>query len=376
MPAFGLVFYWLLFGYTRQMKKVLLLIFLSLMPSIQAKTQAETAALQAQATQETRLSFSWRENLETLALAALLARPELASAAYQQQLLQEFKPFENLPAVLQLREWLASGLQLEQLSTLALVFEPLSQGKKAAGPRLQLSGELLEQISASQLKAWWAELQDFYRQSKLAEWLQKHRFDYQLAQTQLQRSLPRQDLLALQEAYHRRSFASYEIVYSLLLPSGARYSQVLKSGNQAYLLLGPLLDVDNRWTFADGENLIDAMLRDFGQAFCQPVLEANRAQVLMALAERPDWAKQLNGEGWLRLQQTLLVYAIQGRLILKLYGPEAYEQYLQAAEAEQYPEVRPIAEALADYEADKTLSLTWIYPRLLEISLQAQIPAK
>ena len=272
-----------------------------------------------------RLQIAWNPGLEALALQALLARQDDEGlTTLQRQARADFAGFGRHPLI--------SGSALSE-----------------ANIRHVLTPERLAQATA---------FADFIQSTRLGDWLERHRADYELARRQLLGALPHQDLLAVQEAWHRRSFGNYAVFFSPLLPIGTHKGLTLLSADGQLLpiqVLGPVLDPDGKATFADGENLIYLMLREFGHAFCDPVVAS--------FAAGPELA----------LNQELLVRAVHARLVLQLYGPEAYERHLQREAAQGYGPIRRFAARLEDYERNPARypSLTAFYPELVKALAEA-----
>lgn len=285
-----------------------------------------------------RLSIGWNPNLETVFLLALLGSSELPAAAtpLQRQAWRDFSRYRGSLAA-------QTAYRLLQDSWETFVYLPLAH---APLPQAQpFPGQI------SQCRPWqkfWAEVRDFYVQARIGSWLTQHQRVYQLGLVQALAALPEQDLLGLQETYHRRRFSQYKVLISQFLPSSAQSQgawgstlKLLPDTGIAYEMVGPVQDMNHHWTFGDRENMIYLMLRDFGHAFCDDIVAGSQAENLSGAGAT------LQTQRW---QRQALVHAVHARLVLQLYGPEAYERHLQSEERQGLGLIRQVAEQLQIYE--------------------------
>lgn len=275
-----------------------------------------------------RCQISWNPDLETLLLAELLAQPPRVKltglkAQARRELGGKHRAVDLTVALKQ------QGRSEAELVAYLLHFSEPSEPASA-----EIAG------ASNAMRQWWSALREF--EAVTLPWLKKHGAAYKKAQTELEKALPAEDLLSMQEAWQRRRFDAYRIYFSPLLGFGEQRlgSLNLNGHSIAYALIGPVQGSDGDATFADSEKLFYLLLRDFGHAFSDSVADAISVRL-----GRKSQVSEI---------RELLARAVGARLMRQLYGPDAYEHHLQGEERQGYALVRPLAEKLADYERDAT----------------------
>lgn len=334
-------------------------------------------------------------NLNSEVMNALLNTADCAKRLRQERNLppmytdaiETFKQYRSHPAVQELcsdagHGWNSSGFNY--FAEYPLYFAELPEGKRIA----EYGEELLERLVVSgvaandregkirYLDAYWEKVRDFYKTSDFPAFIKKNKDLYRSYVEDVHASLSEHDLVRMLEDYHgRRDVDVFSLVPSpLQLPNGGNFGFSIKDTARKsiiFCLLGISRNEKTRGYDYKGDH-VELVLHEFGHSFSNPVNEKHLAEIGKYKFLMPGIAEKMRRWGyserdWNTAVGELLANSIVARLILKVKGEKAAQEFLDREEGRGFVFISDFYDLLDVYEKnrDKYKTLYDFYPRLV-----------
>lgn len=328
-----------------------------------------------------RPTVLWMPNVELFMLLANLTeegarfQPKAVNPLRRAAWLR-FDDFHRAPAVVETGRLLRDGFWLDSLVELALAAEPLPKSGFAYG----LSRETVERAAndagegLSRLSRYLEYAAAFTLDSEAQDFLKLNGEAYRTAVTHLEDSLGEAEWTQSLEAYFGLGLRSCLSVASLLMPAGFSFGTSLftPEGILAVAAAGPFIEPDGHLTFHAPIQATNCMEREMTRALLKPVLSKGQLKAAQGFA-RPyqrgaDSFAALGYREPLTCLEDHLVFAIQARLMIRRGERATAEALLRFDQDSGFTFIRPLAEALEDYELHRADYPTFdaFFPHLMD----------
>ncbi len=328
-----------------------------------------------------RPAILWMPNVELFMLLANLTeegarfQPKAVNPLRRAAWLR-FDSYRRAPAVVETGRLLRGGFWLDALLELALAAEPLPK----AGFAYALSRETVERAAneagegLGRLNRYLEYAAAFTLDAEAQDFLKLNGEAYRTAVTHLEDSLGDAEWIGGLETYFGTGLRSCLSVASLLMPAGFSFGTSLHTpeGLLAVAAAGPFIEPDGHLTFHAPIQVASCMERELIRALLKPVLSKGQMKASQGFTRPYQRGAQafaaLGYQEPLTCLEDHLVFAIQARLLARRGERATAEALLKFDQDSGYQFIRPLAEALEDYELHRVDYPTFdsFFPHLMD----------